>query len=111
MTVAFREQELPNEDSHHLFLDRDLYVASAVLALQVYDSREQTILQQHLQWKDEFIYMEDVFRTRLRVAKSDDFIVKTRNTTDQVRLKPGEKIEIGWSPSWCSALDAESINI
>ena len=59
----------------------------------------------------EFIYMGDVFRTRLRVAGSDDFIVKTRNSSDQVRLKPGEKIEIGWSPSCCRALDAESINI
>ncbi len=59
----------------------------------------------------EFIYMGDVFRTRLRVAGSDDFIVKTRNSSDQVRLNPGEKIEIGWSPSCCRALDAESINI
>ena len=54
----------------------------------------------------EFIYMGDVFRTRLRVAGSDDFIVKTRNSSDQVRLNPGEKIEIGWSPSCCRALDA-----
>ena len=52
----------------------------------------------------EFIYMGDVFRTRLRVAGSDDFIVKTRNSSDQVRLNPGEKIEIGWSPSCCRAL-------
>ena len=54
----------------------------------------------------EFIYMGDVFRTRLRVAGNEDFIVKTRNSSDQVRLNPGEKIEIGWSTSCCRALDA-----
>lgn len=54
----------------------------------------------------EFIYMGDVFRTRLRVAGNDDFIVKTRNASDQVRLNPGEKIEIGWATSCCRALDA-----
>ncbi len=54
----------------------------------------------------EFIYMGDIFRTRLRVAGKDDFIVKTRNAPDQVRLKPGEKIEIGWLPRDCRALDA-----
>jgi putative spermidine/putrescine transport system ATP-binding protein len=54
----------------------------------------------------EFIYMGDVFRTRLRVAGNDDFIVKTRNASDQVRLSPGEKIEIGWATSCCRALDA-----
>ena len=54
----------------------------------------------------EFIYMGDVFRTRLRTAGRDDFIVKTRNRADQVRLKPGEKIKIGWLPQDCRALDA-----
>ncbi len=54
----------------------------------------------------EFIYMGDIFRTRLRVAGNDDFIVKTRNAPDQRRLKPGEKIEIGWRPQDCRALDA-----
>jgi len=54
----------------------------------------------------EFIYMGDVFRTRLRVAGNDDFIVKTRNSSNQVKLEPGEKVEIGWSPSCCRALDA-----
>ncbi len=34
----------------------------------------------------EFIYMGDIFRTRLRVAGRDDFIIKTRNAPDQVRL-------------------------
>jgi len=54
----------------------------------------------------EFIYMGDIFRTRLRVAGRDDFVVKTRNAPDQVRLKPGETIEIGWLPEDCRALDA-----
>lgn len=54
----------------------------------------------------EFIYMGDIFRTRLRVAGNDDFIVKTRNAPDQIRLKPGEQIEIGWMPEDCRALDA-----
>ena len=34
----------------------------------------------------EFIYMGDIFRTRLRVAGNDDFIIKTRNAPDQQRL-------------------------
>jgi len=54
----------------------------------------------------EFIYMGDIFRTRLKVAGNDEFIVKTRNAPDQVRLQPGEKIEIGWLPQDCRALDA-----
>ncbi len=54
----------------------------------------------------EFIYMGDIFRTRLRVAGTDDFIVKTRNAPDQRRLTPGEQIEIGWLPEDCRALDA-----
>jgi putative spermidine/putrescine transport system ATP-binding protein len=54
----------------------------------------------------EFIYMGDIFRTRLRVAGIDDFVVKTRNAPDQVRLKPGEHIDIGWLPEDCRALDA-----
>ena len=54
----------------------------------------------------EFIYMGDVFRTRLKVAGKDDFIIKTRNSADQQRLKPGEQVEIGWLPEDCRALDA-----
>ena len=54
----------------------------------------------------EFIYMGDIFRTRLRVAGNDDFVVKTRNAPDQVRLTPGQQIEIGWLPEDCRALDA-----
>ena len=54
----------------------------------------------------EFIYMGDVFRTRLRVAGREDFIIKTRNSADQTRLAPGSKIQIGWQPEDCRALDA-----
>ncbi|WP_102108851.1 ABC transporter ATP-binding protein [Oceaniglobus roseus] len=54
----------------------------------------------------EFIYMGDVFRTRLKVAGSDDFIVKTRNQHNQQRLQPGQKVRIGWVPEDCRALDA-----
>ena len=54
----------------------------------------------------EFIYMGDVFRTRLKVAGKEDFIIKTRNSADQQRLKPGAQIEIGWLPDDCRALDS-----
>ncbi|MBK0326071.1 ABC transporter ATP-binding protein [Rhodobacteraceae bacterium F11138] len=54
----------------------------------------------------EFIYMGDIFRTRLRVAGNEDFVIKTRNAPDQVRLRPGTQIEIGWLPEDCRALDA-----
>ena len=54
----------------------------------------------------EFIYMGDIFRTRLKVAGNDEFIIKTRNAPDQVRLEPGAQIEIGWLPDDCRALDA-----
>lgn len=54
----------------------------------------------------EFIYMGDIYRTRLRVAGNEDFVIKTRNAPDQPRLKPGEKLEIGWLPEDCRALDA-----
>ncbi|MEM6305709.1 MAG: ABC transporter ATP-binding protein [Pseudomonadota bacterium] len=54
----------------------------------------------------EFIYMGDVFRTRLRVAGREDFVVKTRNRADQERLQPGTTVDIGWLPQDCRALDA-----
>ncbi len=54
----------------------------------------------------EFVYMGDIFRTRLRVAGKEDFIIKTRNAPDVERLKPGQQIEIGWLPTDCRALDA-----
>ncbi len=54
----------------------------------------------------EFIYMGDIFRTRMRVAGTDDFIMKCRNSTDQRKLAPGERLRIGWLPQDCRALDA-----
>jgi putative spermidine/putrescine transport system ATP-binding protein len=53
----------------------------------------------------EFIYMGDLFRTRLRVAGSDDFVIKSRNTLGQRILQAGEKIKIGWAPQDARALD------
>ncbi|SFL11105.1 ABC transporter ATP-binding protein [Shimia haliotis] len=54
----------------------------------------------------EFIYMGDIFRFRLSVAGNDEFIVKTRNAPDAIKLAPGQDIEIGWLPQDCRALDA-----
>lgn len=54
----------------------------------------------------EFIYMGDIFRTRLKVGNNEEFIIKTRNAPDQERLQPGTQIEIGWLPADCRALDA-----
>ncbi|MGY6696991.1 MAG: ABC transporter ATP-binding protein [Roseinatronobacter sp.] len=53
----------------------------------------------------EFIYMGDVFRTRLKVAGNENFVMKTRNAPDQVRHNRGDMIEIGWLPKDCRALD------
>ena len=54
----------------------------------------------------EFIYMGDILRSRLRVAGNEDFIIKSRNTLWQMRLLPGQQVEIGWLPEDCLALDA-----
>ncbi len=53
----------------------------------------------------EVIYMGDILRAVLRVAGSDDFVMKMRNTLAQTRLKPGEKIKVGWHPQDARALD------
>jgi putative spermidine/putrescine transport system ATP-binding protein len=53
----------------------------------------------------EVIYMGDLFRTVLKVAGHDDFVLKSRNTLGQRVLKPGEKIKIGWAPADARALD------
>ena len=53
----------------------------------------------------EVIYMGDLFRTVLKVAGHDDFVIKSRNTLGQRVLKPGEKIRIGWAPQDARALD------
>ena len=51
------------------------------------------------------VYMGDILRTRLRVAGSDDFVMKCRNTLGQTRLSPGQQIKIGWHPRDARALD------
>jgi putative spermidine/putrescine transport system ATP-binding protein len=53
----------------------------------------------------EFIYMGDVFRTRLRVAGSNDFVMKNKNAQGEAPLRPGQKIKVGWHPSDARALD------
>ena len=53
----------------------------------------------------EVVYMGDIFRTRMRVADSEDFVMKSRNTLGQTRLKAGEKLKIGWHPQDARALD------
>ena len=53
----------------------------------------------------EFIYMGDAFRTRLRVAGSEAFVMKCRNALGQRRLRPGERIRVGWAAEDARALD------
>ncbi|WP_417278953.1 ABC transporter ATP-binding protein [Celeribacter sp.] len=53
----------------------------------------------------EVIYMGDILRTRMRVAGHDEFVVKCRNTIDQMPLTPGQRIRIGWNPLDARALD------
>ncbi len=53
----------------------------------------------------EVIYMGDILRARLRVAGSDDFVMKMRNTQAQTRLNPGQTIRVGWHPQDARALD------
>ncbi len=56
----------------------------------------------------EFIYMGDIYRTRIKVADNDDFVIKTRNAPDQSRQKPGDVIEIGWRAEDCRAFVPDS---
>ncbi len=51
------------------------------------------------------VYMGDILRTRLRVAESTNFVMKSRNTLGQTRLSAGQKIKIGWHPQDARALD------
>ncbi|MDT1064107.1 ABC transporter ATP-binding protein [Paracoccus sp. CPCC 101403] len=51
------------------------------------------------------IYMGDVLRIRMKVAGSDDFVMKCRNTLGQRRFTPGERIDIGWHSEDARALD------
>jgi putative spermidine/putrescine transport system ATP-binding protein len=53
----------------------------------------------------EVIYMGDFLRARLRVAGSDEFVMKMRNTLGQTRLSSGQMIKVGWHPQDARALD------
>ena len=53
----------------------------------------------------EIIYMGDILRVVLKVAGSDDFVMKMRNTLGQTKLSPGQKIKVGWHPQDARALD------
>ncbi len=53
----------------------------------------------------EVIYMGDILRTVLKVAGTDDFVMKMRNTLGQTTLAPGQKIKVGWHPQDARALD------
>jgi len=53
----------------------------------------------------EVIYMGDIFRTRMKVAGTQDFVMKSRNTLGQTKLRAGERIKIGWHPQDARALD------
>jgi putative spermidine/putrescine transport system ATP-binding protein len=53
----------------------------------------------------EVIYMGDILRTVLKVAGTDDFVMKMRNTLGQTKLSPGQKIKVGWHPQDARALD------
>ncbi|MER5170556.1 ABC transporter ATP-binding protein [Thioclava sp. GXIMD2076] len=51
------------------------------------------------------VYMGDIYRTVLRVAGTEDFVMKTRNTLGASMLPKGQKIKIGWHPDDARALD------
>ena len=52
------------------------------------------------------IYLGDILQGCLRVAGSDDFIIKIRNTPGEAQLVPGSRIKIGWDPRDARALDS-----
>jgi putative spermidine/putrescine transport system ATP-binding protein len=51
------------------------------------------------------IYMGDILRARLRVAGTDNFVMKMRNTIGQTKLEVGQTVRIGWHPEDARALD------
>ena len=71
-----------------------------IVSAVVYDPAKDELFQAE---KGQGAFMN---QTRLRVAGVDDFVVKTRNRADQVRLEPGSHVQIGWLPEDCRALDA-----
>ncbi len=55
----------------------------------------------------EVIYHGDHLRVRLALLDHDDFIVKLPNRPGQIRLAPGQTVEVSWLAADCRALDAE----
>ena len=55
---------------------------------------------------EELIYHGDHTRARLRVPGSSDFLIKVPNTLGELKIAPGDTIEIGWRSGDCRALDA-----
>lgn len=53
----------------------------------------------------EVIYMGDILRARLKVAGTEDFVMKMRNTLGQTPLNAGQQIKVGWHPQDARALD------
>jgi putative spermidine/putrescine transport system ATP-binding protein len=53
----------------------------------------------------ELIYLGDHLRTRIDVCGNDDFIVKVPNAAGRLKIGKGEKINVGWTPEDCRALD------
>ncbi len=53
----------------------------------------------------QIVYMGDILRVRLKVAGSEDFVMKIRNTIGQTKLDPGQQIKVGWHPADARALD------
>lgn len=64
---------------------------------------EQNVLEGRI---CELIYLGDHIRTRIEIAGNDDFIVKIPNHCNYKPLVEGEKLQIGWLPRDCRALDA-----
>ena len=54
---------------------------------------------------EEVIYLGDHIRTRMTVARDDQFVVKTRNRLGARKFTPGEKVRVGWATEDCRALD------
>lgn len=53
----------------------------------------------------ELIYLGDHIRTRMKVADSDEFIVKIPNASGHAALEEGTTVKVGWEIEDCRALD------
>ncbi len=54
---------------------------------------------------EELIYLGDHIRVRVNLCGNDEFIVKVPNDSGERRMKPGERLHLGWSSEDCRALD------